>query len=72
MRFSRSLNERASGRRNLIQIFLEIIVATAFADGRLDAREKTLIEEISHNLGYSKPELDALISRLSGQAHFHR
>ena len=57
-------------RRNLIQIFLEIIVATAFADGRLDAREKTLIEEISHNLGYSKPELDALISRLSGQAHF--
>ena len=57
-------------RRNLIQIFLEIIVATAFADGRLDAREKTLIEEISRNLGYSKPELDALISRLSGQAHF--
>ena len=57
-------------RRNLIQIFLEIIVATAFADGRLDAREKNLIEEISHNLGYSKPELDALISRLSGQAHF--
>ena len=57
-------------RRNLIQIFLEIIVATAFADGRLDAREKTLIEEISHNLGYSKSELDALISRLSGQAHF--
>ena len=57
-------------RRNLIQIFLEIIVATAFADGRLDAREKNLIEEISHNLGYSKSELDALISRLSGQAHF--
>ena len=57
-------------RRNLIQIFLEIIVATAFADGRLDAREKNLIEEISYNLGYSKSELDALISRLSGQAHF--
>jgi DnaJ like chaperone protein len=58
-------------RSNLIQIFLEIIVATAFADGRLDAREKTLIEEISRNLGYSKPEFDALISRLSGQAHFN-
>ena len=57
-------------RRNLIQIFLEIIVATAFADGRLDAREKTLIEGIASDLGYSKPEFDALISRLSGQAHF--
>lgn len=57
-------------RRNLIQIFLEIIVATAFADGRLDAREKTLVEGIASDLGYSRPELDALISRLSGQAHF--
>jgi DnaJ like chaperone protein len=57
-------------RRNLIQIFLEIIVATAFADGRLDAREKTLIEGIARDLGYSKLDFDALISRLSGQAHF--
>jgi DnaJ like chaperone protein len=57
-------------RRNLIQIFLEIIVATAFADGRLDAREKTLIEGIANDLGYSRSDLDALISRLTGQAHF--
>lgn len=57
-------------RRNLIQIFLEIIVATAFADGRLDAQEKRLIEGIAGDLGYSQAELDALISRLSGQAHF--
>ncbi len=57
-------------RRNLIQIFLEIIVATAFADGRLDAREKILIEGIAQDLGYSKTDFDALISRLSGQAHF--
>ncbi|GJM14146.1 MAG: co-chaperone protein DjlA [Pseudohongiella sp.] len=57
-------------RRNLIQIFLEIVVATAFADGRLDTREKTLIEGIAADLGYSKMEFDALISRLSGQAHF--
>ena len=58
-------------RRNLIQIFLEIIAATAFADGRLDPREKNLIEGIARDLGYSKPEFDALLSRLSGQAHFN-
>ncbi|MBL4574399.1 MAG: co-chaperone DjlA [Gammaproteobacteria bacterium] len=58
-------------RRNLIQIFLEIILATAFADGRLDASEKTLIEGIALDLGYSKLEFNALISRLSGQAHFN-
>ena len=57
-------------RRNLIQVFLEIIVATAFADGKLDPKEKTLIEGIARDLGYSKSDFDALLSRLSGQAHF--
>ncbi len=57
-------------RRNLIQVFLEIIVATAFADGKLDPKEKTLIESIARDLGYSKSDFDALLSRLSGQAHF--
>lgn len=57
-------------RRNLIQIFLEIITATAFADGRLDASEKSLIAGIASDLGYSKAEFDALVRRLSGQAHF--
>lgn len=57
-------------RRNLIQIFLEIIIATAFADGRLDAREQKLLENISKDLGYSAAEFNALLSRLSGQEHF--
>jgi DnaJ like chaperone protein len=57
-------------RRNLIQIFLEIIIATAFADGRLDDRERKLLEDISKDLGYSATEFNALLSRLSGQAHF--
>lgn len=57
-------------RRNLTQIFLEIITATAFADGRLDAQERSLIEGIASDLGYSKSDFDALLARLSGQAHF--
>ncbi len=57
-------------RRNLIQIFLEIIIATAFADGRLDAKENTLIEGIASDLGYTQAEFNALLARLSGQAHF--
>ena len=57
-------------RRNLIQMFLEIITATAFADGRLDSAEQVLIEGIASDLGFSKAEFDALLARLSGQAHF--
>ncbi len=57
-------------RRNLIQIFLEIITATAFADGRLDTREQSLLESIARDLGYSASDFKELLSRLSGQAHF--
>ncbi len=57
-------------RRNLIQMFLEIIIATAFADGRLDSREQALLESIARDLGYSAADFNALLSRLSGQAHF--
>lgn len=38
-------------RRNLIQMFLEIITATAFADGRLVSREQKILEGIAADLG---------------------
>lgn len=57
-------------RRNLIQMFLEIITATAFADGKLDRSEQSLIQGIASDLGYSAAEFNALLARLSGQAHF--
>ena len=57
-------------RRNLIQMFLEIVTATAFADGRMDSSEQRILEGIASDLGYSKAEYAQLRSRLSGQAHF--
>tara|TARA_R110002073_G_scaffold32036_3_gene97514 strand:- start:56 stop:838 length:783 start_codon:yes stop_codon:yes gene_type:complete len=57
-------------RRNLIQMFLEIITATAFADGRLDTKEHELLAGIASDLGYTKADFEALLARLSGQAHF--
>ncbi|MCH7816808.1 MAG: co-chaperone DjlA [Proteobacteria bacterium] len=57
-------------RRNLVQMFLEIIVATAFADGRLDSREQIVLEDIASDLGYTRVQFKQLLGRLSGQAHF--
>jgi DnaJ like chaperone protein len=57
-------------RRNLVQMFLEIIVATAFADGRLDSREQHVLEDIASDLGYTQNQFNDLLSRLTGQAHF--
>lgn len=57
-------------RRNLIQMFLEIQIATAFADGKLHSREQSILERIASDLGYTHREFSDLLGRVTGQAHF--
>lgn len=57
-------------RRSLVQMFLEIIIATAFADGKLHTSEQRILEEMSRELGYDQASFNALLSRLTGQAQF--
>ena len=59
--------QEAARRSTLLQMFLEIIVATAFADGALDARERTLLQTIASELGFSPRQFDHLLERVSGQ-----
>lgn len=57
-------------RRNLLQMFLEIVIATALSDGRLHSREQKILEEIAADLGFSQAQFQQLLSRLSGMQHF--
>ena len=57
-------------RRNLLQMFLEIVVATALSDGRMDMRERHVLEEIASDLGYTQKQFNELLLRLSGQTQF--
>lgn len=59
-----------SRRRNLVQMFLEIIIATAFADTKLHPSEKQLLQNIANELGYSIPEFNELLGRVTGQEQF--
>jgi len=54
----------------LIQMFLEIQIATAFADGKFDSREQGILEQIASDLGYSHDAFQDLLNRVTGQAHF--
>jgi len=47
-------------RRNLLQMFLEIQIATAMADGHAHPDEKRLIHTIGELLGFSRPEIERL------------
>ena len=57
-------------RKNLIQMFLEILISTALADGTLHKNEKHLLKNIAHDLGFEKYQFDSLLSRLQGFANF--
>ena len=49
-------------RRNLIQMFVEIQIATALSDGKLDTSEKHILYTIGEILGFSRSEIDHLFN----------
>ncbi len=55
------------GRRNLIQMFVEIQISTALADGNIDSKEKNLIYDIGKTLGFSSQQIDHLFGMANAQ-----
>jgi DnaJ like chaperone protein len=54
-------------RRSLVQVFLEIQIATAMADGRLHDAERRLLYHIGEVLGFDRGSIDQLL-HLAGHA----
>ena len=52
-------------RRNLVQMFLEIQIATAMADGHIHATEKRILFIIGEQLGFDRASIEQLF-RFSG------
>ena len=57
--------------RNLVQMFLEILIATALADGKIEPKERQVLESIASTLGFNKFMFNALIQRMSGEFRFN-
>jgi len=55
------------GRRNLIQMFVEIQISTALADGKVDTNEKHLLYAIGETLGFSSAQIDHLFNMANAQ-----
>ena len=60
-------------RRNLIQMFIEIQVHTALADGTLDPNESFVLRQVAAAVGVSASELERIIDfvRNADAAHSH-
>lgn len=58
-------------RSNLLQMFLEILIATALADGKLNPVEQRILQETAHAIGYSGAEFLHILQRQQAGAHMH-
>lgn len=53
-------------RPNLIRMFLEIQIMTAFADNELHEKEKQILEEVCDLIRFPKQQLEQLIQMIAG------
>ena len=56
-------------RRNLIQVFIEIQIAMAMADGQLHQNEQKVIYHIGEMLGFDQSHVEHLFRFTAGSAH---
>ncbi len=64
----RQFKKECHGRRNLIQMFIEIQIATALADGKVDPGEKRVLYTIGEVLGFSRNQIEHLFNIANGAA----
>ncbi|GGO64200.1 co-chaperone DjlA [Bowmanella pacifica] len=62
--------ESCHGRRDIMQVFLEILIQAAYADGSLDAAEQRVLESAASHLGFRKHELLYLLSVYEAELRF--
>lgn len=68
----RQLKRNCLGRHDLLQMFVEIQIQAAFADGELHPKERLVLHRIAKILGLSIRELDTLLERIIAGEQFHQ
>lgn len=65
----RQFRKEAHRRTNLMQMFLEIQVYAAFADGLLHKQEEELLQHIFRMLGFSRFDYERVVGRIQAEMH---
>lgn len=67
-----TFKQNAHGRYDILQVFLEILIAAACADGRISASEMRVLSTVAATLGFSPVDLQFLITRFEASERFRR
>ncbi|MBW8192305.1 co-chaperone DjlA [Neiella marina] len=68
----REFKEACFGRHDVMQVFLEIQLQAAFADGELHTREQRILYTIADELGFARASLDQLFSMWQAEHGFRQ
>ena len=68
----RNLREVSHRRRNLVQLFIEIQLGAAFADGTMDAVERDLLVRMCQALDFPLELFERLVAMIQAQMHSHQ
>lgn len=60
------------GRRDVMQVFLEILISAACADGRITNAELLVLEKVAAGLNFSRKDLHFLISSYEAEQRFRQ
>ncbi|WP_299084506.1 co-chaperone DjlA [uncultured Paraglaciecola sp.] len=66
----KEFKESCHGRRDILQVFLEILIQAAYVDGKLDKAEQAILEAVSQYLGFSQRDLMYLMSAFEAEMRF--
>jgi DnaJ like chaperone protein len=67
-----TFKQNAHGRRDILQVFLEILIAAACADGRITSGEMNVLQTVAASLGFNAADLQFLITRFEAGERFRR
>lgn len=66
----KDFKRHSHGRRDILQVFLEILISAACADGRITSPELLVLEKVAQTLGFSIKDLHFLISTYEAEQRF--
>ncbi len=64
------LRDACHARRDIMQVFLEMLIQAGFADGELVDAEYRVLEKVARRLGFKREELEFLVTAYEAELRF--